>query len=90
MKNKIKSKIPEFKSYKEEADFWNTHSFADYWDELENVDIVVELDKPRDETLVLRLQKDLKERLKKIARTKGLNVSTLARMWIIEKLQTIR
>ena len=87
---KKKSKIPKFTSYKEEAKFWDTHSVTDFEDETEDVDIVFELDKPRDETLILRLQKDVKNRLEKTARSKGLNVSTLARMWLIEKLQSAR
>jgi len=40
--------------------------------------------------LVLRVQKNLKEKLKKEARKKGLNASTLARMWLMEKLQASR
>lgn len=85
---KKKSRIPEFKTYKEEAHFWDTHSITDFEDETEDVDIVFDLDKPRDETLVVRLQKDLKEKLEKIARNRGLNLSTLARMWLIEKLHS--
>ncbi len=67
---KKKFKFPDFNkmSYKEEAEWWDTHSFADYWDELEDVDIVVELEKPRDETVILRVQKDIKERMEKFAR----------------------
>lgn len=87
MKEKI-SKIPKFKSIAEEANFWDTHSFADYWDEFKDVKVVVELDQPRDDTLIVRLQKSFKDRLEKIARRKGLNMSTLARMWLMEKLQT--
>lgn len=85
---KAEGKIPAFKSYEEEANFWDTHSITDFEDETENVDIIFELDKPREESLVLRVQKGLKNRLKKIARSKGLNVSTLARMWLMEKAQT--
>ncbi len=85
---KKKSRIPEFKTYKEEAHFWDTHSITDFEDETEDVNIVFDLDKPRDETLVVRLQKDLKEKLEKIARNRGLNLSTLARMWLIEKLHS--
>lgn len=85
---KNKSGIPEFKNIEEEARFWDTHSFADYWGELDNVDIKVELAKPRNDTLILRLQKNIKDKLTQIARSKGLNVSTLSRMWLIEKLQT--
>ena len=85
MRKKKVSRIPKFKNYEEEANFWDTHSFTDYWDELEDVDIVVELNKPRKETLVLRLQKDLKDKLKKIADKKGINVSTLARIWLSDR-----
>lgn len=90
MKKKNISKIPEFRSKEEEARFWDTHSFADYWDEFKNVDLIVELNKPRDETLVLRLQKSLKDRLEQAAKSKGINVSALARMWLMEKLQHLQ
>ena len=90
MKKKVKNKLPDFNkmSYKEEALWWDTHDLGDYWDELEDVEIVFDLDKPRTETLVVRLQKDFKEKLAKIARNKGLNISALARMWILERLNT--
>ncbi len=90
MKKSIKSNIPEFKNIEEEAKFWDTHSITDFEDETEDVDIVWEADKPRNETLVLRVQKGFKDRLKKTARKKGLNASTLARMWLMEKLQTTK
>lgn len=85
---KKKSRIPNFTNYSEEAKFWDTHNVTDFEDETEDVNIVFELNKPRDETLIVRLQKDFKEKLEKTARSKGLNVSTLARMWLMEKLQT--
>ena len=28
-------RIPEFKSYEEMGEFWDTHSLADYWDQTE-------------------------------------------------------
>lgn len=80
-------KIPSFKNYKEEATFWDTHSITDFEDETKDVDVVFELDQPREETLVIRMQKELKERMKKIARSRGLDVSTLARMWFMEKVR---
>lgn len=87
MKKKV-NKIPIFKSIKEEAKFWDTHSFADYWDDFEDVDIVVELHKPKDDAIVLRLQKGLKGKLEEIARKKGVNVSALTRMWLMERLHS--
>ncbi|OGG24376.1 hypothetical protein A3A79_04295 [Candidatus Gottesmanbacteria bacterium RIFCSPLOWO2_01_FULL_43_11b] len=87
MKKKKISKIPKFKSIEEEAKFWDTHSVTDFEDETEDVDIIVELAKPRDETLVLRVQKSLKKKLASIANKKGITPSTLARIWLMEKLQ---
>lgn len=87
MKKKI-SKIPTFKTREEEAKFWDTHSFADYWDEFKDVDLVVELHKPKEETLVVRVQKNIKDKLEAVAKHKGLSVSSLARMWIVEKLRS--
>lgn len=87
---KKKSRIPDFKTYEEEAHFWDTHDITDFEDETEDVEIVFELDKPRSEMLVLRLQKNIKDKLERIARSHGLNVSTLARMWLMEKLQTTK
>lgn len=85
-KNRIISKIPEFTSLEEEAKFWDTHSVTNFEDELEDVDIVVELAKPREETLVLRVQKSTKDALEHVAKKMGITISTLARMWLTEKL----
>lgn len=89
---KKKFKFPDFDkmTYKEEAEWWDTHSFADFWDELDDVDITFDLKKPKEETLVVRLQKDLKEKIATIARRRGLNVSTLARMWLLERLRGLK
>jgi len=87
MRKRVKSKIPKFKSLKEEAKFWDSHSFTDFENELKEVNVVFESDKPRDETIIVRVQKNIKESLNKFARAKGLNLSTLARMWLMEKLE---
>lgn len=34
-----KSRIPEFKSYQEEAEFWDTHDFTEFEDETHPVDV---------------------------------------------------
>lgn len=90
MKKKI-NKLPNFDkmSLDEIAHFWDTHNVTDYENETRDVDIVFELDKPRTESLVLRVQKDIKQKLQKVARSKGLNVSTLSRMWLMEKLSNV-
>lgn len=91
MKQKVKIKFPNFNkmTYAEEANWWDTHNFAEFWDKLEDIDIIFDLEKPRDETLVVRMQKEIKDKLTKVAKRKGTNPSTLARMWLIEKLRSI-
>ena len=87
IKKKI-SKIPKFKTLEEEAKFWDAHSFVDFKDELEEIGVEVDLQRPKEETLVLRLQKDIKKKLEKVAKSSGLNISSLVRLWLIEKLQS--
>ncbi len=89
-KKEDKKKLPDFNkmSYEEEANWWDSHDLGDYWGEFKDVEIVFDLHKPKEETLVLRLQKGFKEKLEKVAREKGISVSSLARLWLMEKLHT--
>jgi predicted HicB family RNase H-like nuclease len=90
MKKKT-NKLPDFSKMTraEEADWFDTHDMGDYWDELEPVDVVVELSKPKEETLVLRVNKDVKKKLEQKAKDRGITISTLARILLTEKLRTI-
>jgi len=84
-------KLPRFGSDEEAARFFDTHSVADYWDQMEDVDEVIEL-APR---LVRRIQEGMKKRLlalrleewqirraKEIARLKKVPYQALMREWI--------
>lgn len=83
--------FPDFDkmSYEEEANWWDTHDWGEFWDELKDVKIIVDLHKPKEESLVLRLQKETKEKLTAVAKKRGLNTSSLARIWLMEKLQSV-
>jgi predicted glycoside hydrolase/deacetylase ChbG (UPF0249 family) len=35
--NERKRRIPDFSSREEEAEFWDTHDFSEFWDELQPV-----------------------------------------------------
>jgi len=54
---------------------------------MEDVEIEYLDDSKREETITVRVQPKLKERLEKLAKSYGINLSTLARMWLIEKLR---
>jgi len=86
MNKKKVNRIPKFKSIPEEAEFWDTHDITDFMDELTPVKVKVTLGQPKEETLTVRLQASLKARLAKTAEGMGVNTSTLARMWIVEKM----
>ncbi len=53
-----KSRIPEFKSYAEEADFWDTHDFTEFEDETHPVD--VHFVKPSSESVQVPFDPDTK------------------------------
>jgi predicted DNA binding CopG/RHH family protein len=76
--------IPEFKSREEEAEFWDTHDLADYWDEFKTVK--VRFAKNLSEGLNIRLDRETLLKLREIAHAKGVGPTTLARMWLLERL----
>lgn len=78
---KTYGKVPAFHSYEEEANFWDTHSFVDL--------SLLDAYKPKKESLILRVNKDMKRKLEKVAKKKKVSVSTLSRIWLSERLQTI-
>lgn len=86
----IKHRIPKFKNSQEAAAWWDTHDVTDYLDELEPVEVEFNLEKPQEETVVFRLHAGVKQYLEQLAKSKGLNLSSLIRMWIMEKVQTAK
>lgn len=88
IKHKIKkSQIPKFKSYEEEANFWDTHDTTKFEDEFKPVKI--EFAKPLGHILGIRLDAKTIDELDKKGQDIGVGSSTLARMWIIEKLKSL-
>ena len=82
-------KIPKFKNYKEEAEFWDTHDVTDYLSEMKFKDVEFLPRKKKADKVTFRLETPLKERLIKEAHKQGLNLSTLIRIWTIEKLRQL-
>lgn len=77
-------KLPRFKSRDEEALFWDTHSPLDF---PEFKEVKVEIARPLGHVLAVRLDARTIDQLGDIGRSKGLGASTLARMWLLERLQ---
>ena len=79
--------IPPFKTLDEEAEFWDTHDTADFG-KMPLSDLPL-LESEKEESLTVRLQKTVKSKLTRVARAKGVNVGTLTRMWLIERLAQV-
>ena len=84
----MKKKIPKFKTEEEIAAFWDTHDFLEYIEDTESADDVV-FERPKKETVSIRLEKGQIKEIKRLSHKIGLGYSSLIRSWIIEKLATI-
>lgn len=85
LKNKIKrDPLPEeFKSIEAAAEFWNTHSLADYEDLQKDVEFEVYLKKEKN---YFAIEKELSDTIDKLARLKGVMPETLVNLWLKEKI----
>jgi hypothetical protein len=72
-------------SREELARFWETHSVADYWDELNPVKVKVA--KHLSDTLNVRFDPEDVVKIRQVAQQKGIGPTTLVRMWVREHLQ---
>lgn len=82
-----KNSIPQFASREEEAEFWDTHDMSDYWDELKPVKL--KFAKNLSKGITIRFDEETLEKLRHYAHQKGIGPTTLARMWILERLQSL-
>ena len=84
LSGKYDSRIPDFKSYEEEAAFWDTHDVSDFQDEFKTVQVKF----AKNLTHSMNVRFDAKDitKLQEEADKKGIGPSTLARMWIKERL----
>jgi hypothetical protein len=72
--SKKREPIPEqFESVEEAADFWDTHSLADYWDQVHEVEIEVRAHRRRRVTL----DPDIWDQIVNQARIRGVSSETL-------------
>lgn len=81
------NRIPAFANYEEEAAFWDTHDFGDFWEETEPVEVV--FSKQLSANFTVRLSPATLKLLRKHAERKGIAPSTLARMWLVERLREV-
>ncbi|MBI5788681.1 MAG: hypothetical protein HZA78_07500 [Candidatus Schekmanbacteria bacterium] len=82
MANKANS-IPKNMSIKDAADFWDTHSVADYPSHMVQLKYV-----PEERTTFVAIANDLLSQVKEQAKKRGVSTETLVNLWVKEKLTT--
>jgi hypothetical protein len=83
MSTQTEKHIPDFEGHEEEAEYWDTHDSTDF--EWEPVEMTVS--RPLKMTYTIRLEPQTVEQMREIAAGMGVGPTTLARMWILEKLR---
>jgi len=79
--------IKPFKTLEEEAEFWDTHDTSEIFKNPKvSISDLLELKPKKDVVMTVRVQKVVKDKIEKMARMKGVNSTTLSRMWLIERL----
>lgn len=80
------SSISKARSLGEVADFWDTHSIDDYWDQTKEVTFEIRAPRRRRISLDSAIYSSLEVQ----ARARGVQPETLANLWIAEKLKETR
>lgn len=75
--------ISKARTLDEIAEFWDTHSLADYWDQTEEVEFEVRATRRRRVTLA----PEVYSRVEAQARVRGILPETLVNLWLAERLQ---
>ena len=75
--------ISKARTLEEIADFWDTHSLADYWDQTHEVAFEVRAQRRRRVTLA----PEVYARVEAQARARGILPETLVHLWLVEHLQ---
>lgn len=77
--------IPKFKDYAEEAKFWDSHDLTEFPRDMKRVK--VRFAKNLSDGITIRFDPKTLEELRVRAHEKGIGPTTLARMWILERLK---
>jgi len=74
--------ISKARTLEEIADFWDSHSLADYWDQTHEVEFEVRARRRRRVTLVPEVYAQVEAQ----ARVRGILPETLINLWLAERL----
>jgi hypothetical protein len=79
-----RSSISKARSYKEIGEFWDTHDLADYWEQTQSVEFELDI---QSEVTYYPLEVTLADKVRAMAKQRGVSSETLLNLWVKEKLQ---
>jgi len=77
------NKTPDFASLEELVEFFDTNDMSEYFDEMPDVHFDVNI---RHRTFLVSVDKQLMERLTKVARSRNTSTEELVNRWLEEKV----
>lgn len=81
-------RIPEFNSYEEMAEFWDSHSLADYWEQTEPAEFEIS-DRAR-RHFPVAVDRDLLMRTQELARVRGVSTESLVNLLLAQRLEELQ
>ena len=78
-------KLPDFKSEKEERNFWEKHSIADYWEDLKESDDMFK--RPKLTPVTIKFDPLVLKKIKMLARKRGLSYNAYIRYLLAKSVE---
>jgi hypothetical protein len=82
--NKSKTALSKARSYKEIGEFWDVHDLTDFWGRTRSARFEVDI---QSEVTYYALDTRLSEKIRSIAKKRGVSADTLLNLWVQEKLR---
>jgi len=74
-------------SYEQIADFWDTHSLADYWEQTEPAEF--EISPTARRRYLVAVDPGILNRIQRLARVRGLSTESLVNLLLEQRLQEV-
>lgn len=79
------AKIPKFNNEEEIQEFWSTHDFADFWDDMADDEVEISF-VPQKNVLVMPLNESILREVRELALQKNISSVQLLQKWIVAGL----
>ncbi len=77
--------ISKARTLEETGDFWDTHSLADYWDQIHEVNFEIRAKRRHRVTI----EPSLNAQIEAQAHVRGVLPETLVNLWLVDRLQDV-